>query len=250
MLNIIPIPAFQDNYIWLIEDGTHAAVVDPGDAVPVIAAVEARGLKLSSILITHHHADHIGGVETLMREYFPEVFAPAKERYAFDHTAVNDGQNIYIKDLNLTLNVMDVGGHTLGHVAYYGANSLFCGDTLFGAGCGRLFEGSPAQMYASLQKIANLPDETAVYCAHEYTEHNLQFSKCVEASNPNVAARIISTRALRSEGYPSLPSTIGLERATNPFLRCSSTDIMTHLGLNTASPVEVFTELRARRNQF
>ena len=250
MLNIIPIPAFQDNYIWLIEDGTHAAVVDPGDAVPVIAAVEARGLKLSSILITHHHADHIGGVEALMREYSPEVFAPAKERYAFDHTPVNDGQTIYIEDLNLTLGVMDVGGHTLDHVAYYGANSLFCGDTLFGAGCGRLFEGTPAQMYASLEKIATLPDETAVYCAHEYTEHNLQFAKRVEAHNPDVAARINSTRTLRSEGRPSLPSTIGLERATNPFLRCTSTDIMTHLGLSSASPVEVFTELRARRNLF
>ncbi|MFZ9642762.1 MAG: hydroxyacylglutathione hydrolase, partial [Candidatus Methylopumilus sp.] len=189
MLNIIPISAFQDNYIWLIENGSQAAIVDPGDAAPVIAALNKQGLKLSTILITHHHADHIGGVDRLIREYSPTVYAPKKEHYSFAHTAVSEGELIHLADLNLTLEVMDVGGHTLGHLAYYGANLLFCGDTLFGGGCGRLFEGTPEQMLRSLQKIARLPAETLVYCAHEYTEHNLQFAKSVEKNNADLNKR-------------------------------------------------------------
>lgn len=250
MLNIIPIPAFQDNYIWLIENGTHATVVDPGDATPVVAALKQRGLKLSTILITHHHADHIGGVNTLMAEFAPQVFAPQKEEYAFKHTPVDDNQTIHIQDLDLSLKVIDVGGHTLGHVAYYGANLLFCGDTLFGCGCGRLFEGTPAQMFDSLQKIAALPESTAIYCAHEYTEHNLQFAQLVESNNAALKDRTQMTKALRSSGQPSLPSNIALELATNPFLRCRSPEIMAYLNLPQADPIAVFTALRAMRNQF
>jgi hydroxyacylglutathione hydrolase len=250
MLNIIPIPAFQDNYIWLIENGTHATVVDPGDAAPVIAALKQHGLKLSTILITHHHADHIGGVDALMAEFAPQVFAPQKEQYAFKHTPVHDNQTIHIQDLDLSLKVIDVGGHTLGHVAYYGANLLFCGDTLFGCGCGRLFEGTPAQMFNSLQKIAALPENTAVYCAHEYTEHNLQFAQLVEANNAALKDRTQMTKALRSSGQPSLPSNITLELATNPFLRCRSPEIMAYLNLPQGDPIAVFTALRAMRNQF
>ena len=250
MLNIIPIPAFQDNYIWLIENGTHATVVDPGDAAPVIAALKQHGLKLSTILITHHHADHIGGVDALMAEFAPQVLAPQKEQYAFKHTPVHDNQTIHIQDLDLSLKVIDVGGHTLGHVAYYGANLLFCGDTLFGCGCGRLFEGTPAQMFNSLQKIAALPENTAVYCAHEYTEHNLQFAQLVEANNAALKDRTQMTKALRSSGQPSLPSNITLELATNPFLRCRSPEIMAYLNPPQADPIAVFTALRAMRNQF
>jgi hydroxyacylglutathione hydrolase len=250
MLNIIPIPAFQDNYIWLIENGKHATVVDPGDAVPVVAALKQRGLKLSTILITHHHADHIGGVDTLMAEFAPQVLAPQKEQYAFKHTPVHDNQTIHIQDLDLSLKVIDVGGHTLGHVAYYGANLLFCGDTLFGCGCGRLFEGTPTQMFESLQKIAALPESTAVYCAHEYTEHNLQFAQLVESNNAALKDRTQMTKMLRSSGQPSVPSNIALELATNPFLRCRSPEIMAYLNLPQADPIAVFTALRAMRNQF
>lgn len=250
MVNIIPIPAFQDNYIWLIENGTHAAVVDPGDAAPVIAALQHRDLKLTTILITHHHADHIGGVDALMAKYSPQVFAPQKERYPFAHTAVNDGQVIDLQDLDVAFNVMDVGGHTLGHVAYYGANSVFCGDTLFGGGCGRLFEGTPAQMFASLQKVAKLPPETAIYCAHEYTEHNLQFAKTVEKNNCALIERIRTSRKLREAGLPTIPSSLLLELETNPFLRCTSPEIINSLDLQHADEVEVFSTLRRMRNQF
>jgi hydroxyacylglutathione hydrolase len=250
MLNIIPILAFQDNYIWLIENGTHAAVVDPGDAAPVIAALQHRDLKLTTILITHHHADHIGGVDALMAKYSPQVCAPQKERYPFAHSAVNDGQVIHLQDLDVSFNVMDVGGHTLGHVAYYGANSVFCGDTLFGGGCGRLFEGTPAQMFASLQKIAKLPPETSVYCAHEYTEHNLQFAKTIEKNNSTLIERIRTSRKLREAGLPTIPSAILLELETNPFLRCTSPEIINALNLKHADEVEVFTILRQMRNHF
>lgn len=250
MLNIIPILAFQDNYIWLIENGTHAAVVDPGDSKPVITELKQRGLKLTTILITHHHADHIGGVDALIAEFSPQVFAPKKEQYTFNHIPVHDGQTIHIQDLDLSLVVMDVGGHTLGHVAYYGQNAIFCGDALFGAGCGRLFEGTPAQMFASLKKIAKLPPETAIYCAHEYTEHNLQFAKSVERNNPALLKRISSSRTLREAGLPTIPSTIELELATNPFLRCDSSEIIDSLTLQHADEIEVFSKLRQLRNNF
>ncbi len=250
MLNITPILAFQDNYIWLIDNGTYATVVDPGDAVPVMAALDQRALRLTNILITHHHADHIGGVDGLISKCSPQVFAPEKEQYAFNHTPVHDGEIIYIQDLNLSLNVMDVGGHTLGHIAYYGANSLFCGDTLFGGGCGRIFEGSPEQMFSSVQKIGKLPTNTAVYCAHEYTEHNLQFAILVEKNNPALNNRITTTRKLREAGLPSMPSSIQLELATNPFLRCDSTEIKRTLDLQHNSALDVFTTLRQMRNKF
>jgi len=185
-----------------------------------------------------------------MTEFAPQVFAPEKEQYTFPHTPVNEGQTIYVKDLDVSFNVMDVGGHTLGHVAYYGADSLFCGDTLFGAGCGRLFEGTPAQMFASLQKIAQLPSETAVYCAHEYTEHNLQFAKTVEKNNTALLERISASRKLREAGLPTIPSSIKLERLTNPFLRCASPEIISALGLKHAEEIEVFTILRQMRNHF
>ena len=250
MLNIIPISAFQDNYIWIIENGKHAAAVDPGDAEPVISALKKRGLELTTILITHHHMDHIGGVNDLIREFAPEIYAPAKEQYHFPHIAVHDNQTINIPKLNLSLKVMDVGGHTLGHVAYYGENAIFCGDTLFGGGCGRLFEGTPEQMFLSLQKIAALHNETAVYCAHEYTEHNLQFAKTVEKNNLALIDRISCSRKTRLAGLPTIPSSIKLELATNPFLRCTSQHIRESLGLQNANPIEIFTRLRQLRNQF
>jgi len=250
MITITPIPAFQDNYIWLIANNQHAVVVDPGEAAPVIAYLKQHQLTLDGILITHHHADHIGGVDDLLAYQACKVYAPQKEQYLFAHQAVTDKQIVQLANLNLNLEVIELPGHTLGHVAYYGANSLFCGDTLFGAGCGRLFEGTPTQMFHSLQKLADLPPETAVYCAHEYTERNLQFALTLEPNNPNLIDRIHQTKNLRAAHQPSLPSSVGLELLTNPFLRCDSEEIAETIGLKGRELIEIFTAIRQARNQF
>ncbi len=218
MFSISFIPAFKDNYIWLLTRGRRAAVVDPGDAAPVLARLEAEGLTLESILITHHHADHQGGVAALVDRWQPAVFAPASESITGCNHPLSGGERIGI--LGETVDVMAVPGHTLGHLAYYAPGALFCGDTLFGAGCGRLFEGTAAQMSASLDALAALPDETRVYCAHEYTEMNLRFALAVEPDNPALRQRVVRVAGLRAAGLPSVPSTLGEEKATNPFLRC------------------------------
>ena len=250
MTTITPIPAFQDNYIWLISNDQHAVVVDPGDAAPVIAYLKQHQLTLDAILVTHHHADHIGGIDELARHYPCKIYAPLKEKYDFNHESVTDKQIIYLNNLQLSLEVLEVPGHTLDHVAYYGANSLFCGDTLFGAGCGRLFEGTPTQMFNSLKKLAHLPPATAVYCAHEYTERNLQFALTLEPNNQDLTDRINQTKTLRAANKPSLPSNIDLELRTNPFLRCDSVEIAGTVGLKGRELIEIFTAIRQARNQF
>lgn len=187
-IQIIPIPAFQDNYIWLIHDGQNAAVVDPGDALPVLNTLNTLNLHLEAILITHHHQDHIGGVDTLLA-HFPhiKIYAPALEHYNFQHIAVRDCNQISVANWLNAVSVISLPGHTLGHVAFYleqdKAHYLFCGDTLFGAGCGRLFEGMPVQMFDSLKKLASLPGDTLVFCAHEYTLHNINFALSLEPNN-------------------------------------------------------------------
>lgn len=252
-LQIIPIPAFKDNYIWLIHNGLHAAIVDPGDAIPVLEILDRLNLKLTVILITHHHYDHIDGVATLLK-HSPDiqVYAPKLEQYLFEHAPVGEPDTFSIKELNITFSLIDLPGHTLGHVAYYSEKNqlLFCGDTLFGAGCGRLFEGTASQMYQSLQRLAALPPATKVYCSHEYTLHNIKFALTLEQNNFFLISRFKQTQTLRENNTPSLPSTIALERATNPFLRCTNNEIQSSIGLSNADPVEVFSILRNNRNHY
>ena len=252
-LQIIPIPAFKDNYIWLIHNGTQATAIDPGDAAAVIAALNHLNLTLTAILITHHHHDHIGGVAELL-EAFPQavVYAPALEQYAFEHIAITEQNTVDLKDLSIPFAILDLPGHTLGHIAYHSAQHeiLFCGDTLFGAGCGRLFEGTPLQMYHSLQKLAALPSATKVYCTHEYTMHNINFALMFEPNNQRLIERHENTQKLHESNIPSLPSSIELELATNPFLRCNHQEIQSSIQLANASEIETFSKLRELRNHY
>jgi len=251
MFDVSFIPAFKDNYIWLLRQGRRAFVVDPGDAAPVLARLEADGLQLEGILITHHHADHQGGVAELLAHHPAEVFGPAEESITGRSHPLVGGERIAV--LGQDVRVLAVPGHTLGHLAYVAPGLLFCGDTLFGAGCGRLFEGTPAQMAASLASIATLPDETLVYCAHEYTEMNLRFALAVEPDNVALPERVLRVAALRAKGLPSVPSTLGEEKATNPFLRCNTASVIAaglQHGAADASPTAIFAAIRSWRNGF
>lgn len=257
MLDVRPIPAFQDNYIWLIrgvEDPATVAVVDPGDADPVLTRLEADGLKLAAILATHHHADHVGGAQELVEATGCPVFGPARERLPIAVTPLRRGDRARLPALGIEFEVLDVPGHTAGHIAYYGHGALFCGDTLFSAGCGRLFEGTPAQMHASLAKLAALPDDTLVYCTHEYTLSNLRFARAADPDNEAVAERERTTHEALDANRPSLPSTIGLEKAANPFLRAHIPALArtagAFAGRSLAEPVEVFAALRKWKDNF
>lgn len=252
-LHITALPAFSDNYLWLIEDGQHAVIVDPGDAAVVQAALQQRGLILAAILLTHHHADHTGGAETLQRDWQCQVYAPHSAHMAYQAvtaTRVGDGDTVHISSMPaLSFQVLALPGHTLDHLAYLlDQTHLFCGDVLFGAGCGRLFEGTAAQMYASLQTLAALPETTSVYPAHEYTSKNIAFALSIDTENVALQQRAQQTALQRAQGYPSLPSTIKLERQTNPFLRCEQ---LTQRGRYQGwQPLALFTELRRQRNDF
>ncbi|HSX91021.1 MAG TPA: hydroxyacylglutathione hydrolase [Pseudomonas sp.] len=257
MIKIDALPAFSDNYIWLLQDSgqQRCAVVDPGDAAPVLAWLNAHpGWQLSDILVTHHHHDHVGGIAQLKAATGARVLGPARETIPERDSALKDGDCVEV--LGHTLNVIEVPGHTLGHIAYYQAEQhwLFCGDTLFAAGCGRLFEGSPAQMHASLQRLAALPERTLVYCTHEYTLSNLRFAQAVEPDNAQIAERLQQVAAWRQAGQISLPSTLALERATNPFLRCAEPAVIETLncreGAENRSSAQVFTRLRAWKDNF
>jgi hydroxyacylglutathione hydrolase len=228
--------------------------VDPGDALPVLAILYAKQLHLDAILITHHHADHIGGVAELLKAFPAKIYAPRKDNYSFPHQAVSEGDHIRLAGLDLDLTVLETPGHTLGHVVYYGKSSLFCGDTLFGCGCGRLFEGSCQQLYQSLQRLAALPPGTLVYCTHEYTRHNILFARTLDPDNAELALRASAVDQLLAQGQPSLPSTIDTELATNPFLRCHTATIcnaaMKQTGTTAADPESVFCAVRQLRNMF
>lgn len=222
MLEISPIPALSDNYIWLLrrQGCSVATVVDPGDAAPVLERLQHEGLTLGAILITHHHGDHTAGIRALQRAY-PDalVFGPRREHIPGVTRPVGGGDRISLPGLELELKVLDVPGHTAGHVAYYGEGALFCGDTLFTAGCGRVFDGTMAELSASLERIAALPADTLIYCAHEYTLDNLGFAQWVEPESPGLQKRLAEAQALREQGLPAVPSPLSLELATNPFLR-------------------------------
>ncbi|MDH0867972.1 hydroxyacylglutathione hydrolase, partial [Mitsuaria sp. GD03876] len=230
-MNLVAVPAFTDNYIWLLHDGRSALVVDPGEAAPVREALAARGLDLRGILVTHHHGDHVGG----LRELLPllddprHVWGPATESMPVPVVPLREGDRVEL--LGQAFDVLDVPGHTAGHIAFVsmhpgdGAPILFCGDTLFSAGCGRLFEGTPAQMHASLAKLAALPGDTRVCCAHEYTLSNLRFARTVEPLNEAVARHEAWCLARREQSLPTLPSTLDVELQINPFLRCEHADV-------------------------
>lgn len=219
-VNIEAIPAFSDNYIWLISgQGRDCAIVDPGDHRPVLKRLQKLKLNLKHILLTHHHADHIGGVPGLLHEFPASVHGPVDDRIPGQVNRLGEGDVLHIPELGLNFSIIEIPGHTSSHIAFYGDGLLFCGDTLFSIGCGRLFEGSPAQMQKSLDKLAALPAETVVYCAHEYTESNCRFALEVEPDNPVLKTRAKQVAEARRRGENTLPSVLGEELAANPFLR-------------------------------
>ena len=255
-MNLIPLPAFTDNYIWLLHDGDSALVVDPGDAQPVMNALQREGLRLQAILVTHHHPDHTAGVDALRETTGATVWGPARERMPEPLTRVAGGQRV--RALGLQFEVIDVPGHTAGHIAYFcaevdGAPLLFCGDTLFSGGCGRLFEGTPAQMLASLDTLAALPGATRVCCTHEYTLANLRFALAAEPGNVALADYFHACQARRQRQQATLPSTIALELQINPFLRSrlpALTMAARTFDAQATDEVSVFGALRQWKNQF
>ncbi|OOG39980.1 hydroxyacylglutathione hydrolase [Polaromonas sp. A23] len=255
-MHLTPIPAFNDNYLWLLQDGRRALIVDPGDAQPVLEVLKARQLQLESILVTHHHLDHIGGVDTLRDATGAKVFGPARERIPEPLTRLRDGDTV--RALGLDFQVLDVPGHTAGHIAFYtpdvdGRPLLFCGDTLFSGGCGRLFEGTPAQMLASLDRLAALPGNTRVCCTHEYTMSNLLFALAVEPDNSELIGYHARCAALRDSGEPTLPTSIAQELLINPFLRTRQPVVVA--AAHRFDPAAhddntVFAAIRQWKNQF
>jgi hydroxyacylglutathione hydrolase len=255
---IIPIPAFSDNYIWLLREGRHAAVVDPGDAAPVLAYLDREELALTAILTTHHHGDHVGGNVALLARFPVPVFGPARETIPGRTQALAEGDEIAVPGLGWAFRVLDIPGHTAGHIGYVGSDAdggiAFVGDTLFAGGCGRLFEGTPAQMADSLGKLAALPTGTRVYCAHEYTLANLRFALAVEPGNVALQARLRRDQDQRDRGLPTVPSTVAEERATNPFLRAGEPDVFAAAQARAGRPltdaVDAFAVMREWKNGF
>ncbi|GAB4296225.1 MAG: hydroxyacylglutathione hydrolase [Methylophaga sp.] len=256
MLTVHTIKAFQDNYIWLIqaENSQKVLIVDPGDAIPVLEALEKMHLSPAAILITHHHADHTGGITAILNHYTVPVFAPANESVpAVTHPLQDTGELALSPDFP-PFRILATPGHTAGHICYLTENKLFCGDTLFAGGCGRLLGGSAEQLFNSLQQLKQLPAETEVYCAHEYTEANLRFAETVDPGNKALQQRIINTRRTRKQGLPTVPSLMADELATNPFLRSHLPEIKKAAEQFAGRPLsdsqDVFTTLRHWKDVF
>lgn len=256
MLEIIPLPALKDNYIWLLKNKAsgHIAIVDPGVAEPVLNLIEAESLTPIAILITHHHWDHVGGIVKITEKYDIPVYTPKTESVDGSTNPVGEGDVVPLAELDLTLNILDVPGHTSGAIAYYAEGMVFSGDTLFTAGCGRMFEGTPPQMHASLSKFKSLPENTLLYCGHEYTVSNLQFAENVEPDNKAIQVRLIQAKQSREQNQPTVPSTLKTEKETNPFLRCEQASVIDaanqHSGKIFDVPYEVFATLRLWKDSF
>lgn len=252
MLTLISLPVFDDNYIWVLHDGRHAVAVDPGDPAPLIAFLDAHQLGLTAILITHHHRDHTGGNVLLRQRYQCAIYAPHNPRIPAVTHILHGGDSVNLAEPELHFDVLATPGHTLDHISYVGHGNLFCGDTVFGCGCGKLFEGNPAMMATSLDAILTLPDTTRVCCAHEYTLSNIDFAKTIDGANPALLERERSDRALRAKNTPTLPSTLALEKATNPFLRFHEPDMTAfashYLNRQNPAPAEVFGAIRAAKD--
>lgn len=254
MYEIFPIEALNDNYIWAI---IHPAInkciiVDPGDAAPVINFLEHRQLQIDSILITHHHWDHVDGLPTLIKRHTVKIYGPANDQIQCLDFRLTEGSKVVFDEFNLTFSILDVPGHTLGHITFYNDTIAFTGDTLFTGGCGKLFEGTAKQMYQSLEKLRQLPPSTHIYCGHEYTQANLKFAETVEPHNQALQQRIQLTTSRREQHLPTVPSTLALELETNPFLRCNEPSVVQaaerKAGKALTSPEEVFSVLREWKN--
>lgn len=255
MQKIIPLNAFKDNYIWtILNDRNHAVIVDPGEAQPIITFLEENPqLRLSGVLITHKHWDHCNGVPDILEKYSVPVYASFSKEIPHVSFPMKENDIFHIEGFE-KFKVIEIPGHTLEHIAYYGSGVLFCGDTLFTGGCGRIFEGTPPQMFETLQKISALPEKTLIYCGHEYTLANLAFAKCVEPNNKILLERIKESEKLRSQHLPTVPSTLKLEKETNPFLRCDAPEVIqsvkNYCRKDLQTPAEVFEYLRKWKNEF
>ncbi len=253
-IQVSGVSAFKDNYIWVIHDKRHAVVVDPGDAAPVLRFLQEQHLTLAAVLITHHHADHVGGLPGILAVSPVTVYGPRSEAIDGVTHLLAETDRITLPQLGISFRVLDIPGHTAGHIGYVGEGWLFCGDTLFACGCGRLFEGTPAQMSDSLDKLASLPENTAVYCAHEYTLSNIAFALTVEPDNARLQQRALKAAEDRRQSRPTVPSTLALERDTNPFLRCRipaiAQAVESHTGTHPVDTTAVFAALRQWKNTF
>lgn len=253
-MDIQALRAFEDNYIWLLRDGHRLVVVDPGDDAPVLDYLAKENVRLAAILLTHHHGDHTGGVAGLLARHPVPVFGPAGESITGVSVPLREGDQVALPGFQERFQAIDVPGHTRGHIAYYGHGVLFCGDTLFGCGCGRLFEGTAEQMWNSLRKLAALPGGTRVYCAHEYTQSNIRFALAVEPGNAALQMRAERVAQLRSNRQATVPFTLAEELQTNPFLRSAQAGVAAsaerHSGARLSSPAEVFAVLREWKNGF